>query len=238
MQFAPRHWLAAAILPFMLIQPASAQTPAPAPPAAPDGPAYVVSYFETTPASALRARSLLASLAKESKKEGGNLQFITLQRIGHPNHFAVLEAWKDKDAQSAHAAAAATKDFRDKLQSHLRSPYDERPHFNFVASAPDAKAVKSAIYVVTHVDIIPTAKDAGLEIVRGLTMDSRKDDGMIAFNALQQTSRPNHVTLVEVWKNQKAVDSHGISTHMREFRGKFMPLSGSLYDERLYKVIE
>ncbi len=60
----------------------------------------------------------------------------------------------------------------------------------------------------------------------------------MVFNALQQNSRPNHVTLVEVWKDQKAVDAHGISPHMIEFRTKFFPLSGGLYDERLYKVVE
>jgi quinol monooxygenase YgiN len=42
---------------------------------------------------------------------------------------------------------------------------------------------------------------------------------------------------VEAWKDQKAVDAHGIAGHMKEYRTKFTPLSGSLYDERLYKVI-
>jgi len=240
MRITLRPWLVAVILPLVLTQPALSQTPAaaPAPAAVPDGPAYIVSYFETTPASALQARSLLAGLTRASRKEAGNLQFITLQRIGAPNHFALLEAWKDKDAQAAHAGAATTKNFRDQLQSHLRSPYDERPHLTFASDKPSAQAIKSAVYVVTHVDIIPTMKDAGLDMVKGLVADSRKDAGMLAFDALQQASRPNHVTLVETWKDHKSLDRHGISAHMKEFRAKFMPLSGSLYDERLYKVVE
>jgi quinol monooxygenase YgiN len=233
-----RLWFAS-VLPLMIAPAAFAQAPAPAaPPPVPDGPAYIVSYFETTPASALQARTLLANLARASRKDAGNLQFITLQRIGAPNHFALLETWKDKEAQAAHAAAAHTKDFREKLQGHLRSPYDERPHFTFASDTPGAKPVKSAVYVVTHVDIVPTSKDVGLEMLKSLVADSRKDAGMIEYNALQQTSRPNHVTLVEIWKNHKALDDHGISAHMKDFRSKFMPLSGSLYDERLYKVVE
>lgn len=233
-----RLWLAA-ILPLMIAPAALSQTPAPAsPPPVPDGPAYIVSYFETTPASALQARTLLANLARASRKDAGNLQFITLQRIGAPNHFALLETWKDKEAQAAHAGAAHTKDFRGKLQSHLRSPYDERPHLTFASEVPSAKPVKSAVYVVTHVDIVPTSKDVGLDMLKSLTADSRKDAGMIEYNALQQASRPNHVTLVEIWKDHKALDNHGISAHMKDFRAKFMPLSGSLYDERLYKVVE
>jgi len=239
MTFTLRHWLAAAILPLMLAQPAAAQAPAAAPaPPAPEGPAYIITYFETTPAAALQARGMLATLARASRKDAGNLQFITLQRLGAPNHFALLETWKDKDAQAAHAASAHAREFREKLQSHLRSPYDERPHFTFASDLPSAKPVKSAIYVVTHVDIVPTSKDVGLDMLKTLVAESRKDEGMLAFNALQQTSRPNHVTLVEIWKNHKAVDTHGTSAHMKDFRAKFMPLSGSLYDERLYKVVE
>jgi quinol monooxygenase YgiN len=231
--------LLAAVLPLMIAPAALAQAPAPAsPPPVPDGPAYIVSYFETTPTSALQARTLLANLARASRKDAGNLQFITLQRIGAPNHFALLETWKDKEAQAAHAGAAHTKEFREKLQSHLRSPYDERPHFTFASDVPSAKPVKSAVYVVTHVDIVPTSKDIGLDMIKSLTAASRKDAGMIEYNALQQASRPNHVTLVEIWKDNKALDSHGISPHMKDFRAKFMPLSGSLYDERLYKVVE
>lgn len=232
MRLKLHRWFAAAVLPLMLAQPAASQTPVP------EGPAYIVSYFETAPAMASQARSLLGALARSGRNEAGNLQMIALQRIGASNHFAVLEAWKDKEAQAAHAGAASTKEFRSKLEPQLRSPYDERPHFTFAALMPDANAVPSAIYAVTHVDIIPTSKDAGLELVKALVLDSRKDAGMLAFNALQQSSRPNHVTLVEVWSDSAAVDAHGTSTHMKDFRTRFMPLSGSLYDERLYTVVE
>ncbi len=167
MQFSLRHLLAAAVLPLMLAQPAAAQD-APA--------AYIVSYFETTPAAAGQARTLLANLAKASRADAGNLQFITLQRIGEPNHFAVLEAWKDKDAQAAHGSAAHTAFFREKLQPLLRSPYDERPHGPLAALAPKP-AMKGAIYAVTHVDIVPTGKDAGLELSKNLTEPSRRGSG-------------------------------------------------------------
>jgi len=222
------HWLAAAVLPLMLSQPVLAQDA---------GPAYVVSYFETAPAAATQARSLLGGLAKASRAEAGNLQFITLQRVGQPNHFALLEAWKDKDAQIAHGGAEPAKAFREKLLPLLRSPYDERPH-TALAALPPKPALKGTIYIVTHVDVAPASKDLGLELAKNLTEPSRKDAGNLVFDALQQNSRPNHVTLVEVWKDQKAVDAHGVADHVKEFRAKFMPLSGSPYDERLYRIVE
>ena len=200
--------------------------------------AYIVAYFEVMPPSQDRARALARELGAKSRKDDGILRFQLLQRIGQPNHFAILEAWKDKDAQAAHAAAAHTKDFREKLTPLLRSPYDERPHTGLAVGAPQAgKAEASAIYAVTHVDIVPTEKDKGIGFVKVLSDLSRSHDGNIRFDALQQTSRPNHMTVVEAWKDQKAVDAHGAAEGTKQFREKLTPLSGSLYDERLYKLI-
>lgn len=214
-------------------------TPAAAPaPAMAAGPAYIVTYIEVAPAAAGKARGLVTRLAKASRKDDGSLQFVALQRIGAPNHFAILEVWKDKEAQAAHAGAAHTKAFRDQLAPLQRAPYDERPHSAWgVGTLPAAPAGGAAIYAVTHVDIVPTSKDVGLELTKALAEQSRKDAGNLRFDALQQNSRPNHVSLVEVWKDQKALEAHGIADHMKEYRTKFTPLSGSLYDERLYKVV-
>jgi quinol monooxygenase YgiN len=200
--------------------------------------AYIVTYFEVVPPAAGKALGLMRALDKASRKDEGNLHFEVLQRRGQRNHFAILEVWKDKDAQAAHAAAAHTKEFREKLQPMLRSPYDERPHAGLsIGAAPTGPEAKGAeIYVVTHVDIVPTEKDKGIGFVKELSEASRSDEGNVRFDVLQQSSRPNHLTVVEIWRNQKAVDAHGMAAHKKQFREKLTPLSGSLYDERLYKV--
>ena len=206
--------------------------------AADDSVAYIVSYFETAPQAANQARDLLRRLGEASRKADGNLRFEALQRIGQSHHFAVLEAWKSKDAQAAHAASAQTKEFRDKLTPLLSSPYDERPHSALSVSsmpAPASEAGVAAIYAVTHVDVIPTQKDVGVALVQQLSESSRKDAGNMRFESLTQISRPNHMTVVEIWKDQQAVDAHGITAHTKQFREKLTQLSGSLYDERLYK---
>ena len=206
--------------------------------AADDSVAYIVSYFETAPQSANQARDLLRRLGEASRKADGNLRFEALQRIGQPHHFAVLEAWKGKEAQAAHAAAAQTREFHDKLSPMLGSPYDERPHSALSVSsapAPASEVGVASIYAVTHVDVIPTQKDVGVALVQQLSESSRKDAGNMRFEALTQISRPNHMTVVEIWKDQQAVDAHGVNAHTKQFREKLTPLSGSLYDERLYK---
>lgn len=203
--------------------------------------AYVVTYFETVPTYTGQVRNLMRDLARASRKEPGHIRMELLQRIGQPDQFVILEAWQDKDTHSAHAAAAHTKQFRDKLQPLLRGPYDERPHTNLsvgpakVSLGGDART--SAIYVVTHVDIVPKEKDTGVGLVKQLSESGRKGGGNLRFDALTQNSRQNHMTVVEIWADKKTLEEHGITAHKRQFREKLMPLSGSLYDERFYRII-
>ena len=94
------------------------------------------------------------------------------------------------------------------------------------------------IYAVTHVDVIPPRKDDGVALLRQLAADSGKDAGNARFDVLQQTSRPNHFTVVEAWKDRNAFDAHGMAAHTRQFRDRLAPMSGALYDERLYAVLD
>jgi len=203
--------------------------------------AYVVSYIEAMPSARDKAAGMIRQLAKASRKDAGSVRFEALQRIGHPGQFAILEVWDGEKDREAHAAAGHTKDFREQLNPLLRAPYDERPHTGLsVGAAPEGKAAvaKGAIYAVTHVDIVPKLKDEGVAAVKQLSEASRGDKGNLRFDALTQTSRPNHMTLVELWTDQKAVDAHGNAEHTRRFRGTLMPMSGSLFDQRLYRALE
>jgi quinol monooxygenase YgiN len=58
------------------------------------------------------------------------------------------------------------------------------------------------------------------------------------FEVLQQSNRQNHCTIVEIWQDQPALEAHVMAAHTRQFRDKFQPMSGSLYDERLYKALD
>jgi len=200
--------------------------------------AFVVSYMESTPAAKEQAADMLRRLAKLSRKDPGSVRFEVLQRIGYPDQFAVLEVWEDVKAQEAHGQAAHTQLFRDKVKPLLRAPYDERPHIPLAVGSGAASAGKGAIYAVTHVDVIPKGKDEGTEAVRQLSTASRKDQGNLRFDSLTQTSRPNHMTLVETWKDQKAVTAHSAADHTKQFRDRLGPLSGALFDERFYRAME
>src|SRR5207249_1862741 len=95
-----------------------------------------------------------------------------------------------------------------------------------------------AVYVVTHVDVIPPRKDDGLAAVKQLGEESRRGEGNARFEVLQQTNRPNHFTVVEIWKDAKALETHSMAEVTRQFRDKLGPMSGALYDERMFKAVE
>jgi quinol monooxygenase YgiN len=118
------------------------------------------------------------------------------------------------------------------------SPYDERLHNALVKSATRAARADGATYVLTHADAVPAAKDDAVALLQLLAEASRIDDGVLRFEVLQQCSRQNHFTLVELWRDQQALDAHTMSAHTKNFRERFQPLTGSLYDARLYQALD
>jgi len=129
------------------------------------------------------------------------------------------------------------------------------------------KAAAPTVFVVTHVDIIPPEQfppckrqvsesgPCGIELVKRLVPASRKHAGNVRFDVLTQANRPNHMTIVEMWSAAKDQEAHQVTSDVKNFRDGlfgippgsgmpadalflFNPLTGSLYDERLYKAID
>ncbi len=218
----------------MLATEAVAQT-SPAPAATPPESPYAVTYIEVEPARADASRSLLARY-QEALKDKAALEFAVFEQIGRPNHFAIVEQWPSAKAREDNAASAASREFRSALAPLLIAPYDERPHF--ALSTGTRAATPAAVYVVTHVDIVPPKRDEGAAEVRKLAEASRGTAGNVRFDALVQASRLNHLTLVEAWTDAAAREAHSAANPTRSFRSALGPISGALYDERLYALLK
>ena len=207
----------------------------PAPAATPPESPYAVTYIEVEPARADAARRLLARY-RDALKDKGPLAFAVFEQIGRPNHFAIVEQWPSAKAREDNAVSAANREFRSALAPLLIAPYDERPHF--ALSTGTTAATPTAVYVVTHADIVPPKREEGAAEVRKLAEASRGTAGNLGFDALVQASRLNHLTLVEVWTDAAARDAHSAAAPTRSFRTAFGPMSGALYDERLYTLLK
>jgi quinol monooxygenase YgiN len=201
------------------------------------GTAYVVTYIEVVPSAQGEAAGLLKQVASASRKEGGNQRYDILQRIDRQNQFVILEAWTDLKAAEAHAGGSAVKEFKDKLKPLQASFYDERPSLAVAVAPPPSSVDKDAIYAVTHVDVIPPSKDDCMAMLKKLADDTRKEPNAERFEAWVQNNRANHFTVTEIWKNAAAHDAHIAAASTREFREKLGPMSGALYDERLYRSL-
>jgi quinol monooxygenase YgiN len=214
---------------------ALAQAPAQPPPLPDVAPQFVVSYIEVAPRSADAAAKLLRDYQAATRKESGIVQFEAFQRVHFPHHFAIVAQWKDTRDFLGHGEAAHRQAFRGALASHLIAPYDERRHHGLnVGTRTDAGA---GLVAVTHVDIIPPERDNGIAAVKTLADQSRGTPGNVRYDALTQSNRPNHMTLVEVWRDEAAYHTHLATAHMKAFRDSLLPRSGSLYDERLYRAL-
>jgi quinol monooxygenase YgiN len=201
------------------------------------GTAYVATYIEVVPSAQREATGLLKQVAAASRNEAGNQRYDILERVDRRNQFVILEAWTDLKAAEAHANGTALKEFKDKLKPLQASFYDERPS-NGIAVAPvPASVSKGAIYAVTHVDVIPPSKDDCIVMLKKLAEDTRKEPNAERFEAWQQNNRANHFTVTEIWKNRVAHDAHIATASTKEFREKLGPMSGALYDERLYRSL-
>lgn len=226
--------LSLAVVPVIFAQSANAQGAAPG--AA--GAVYIATYVETMPNAAKEGAALLTQYRDASAKDNGRQDFIVVQERGRPNRFVVLQIWKDQAAFDAHGKAAHTTQFRDKLKAIQNSPYDERVHSGFNVQPSEPVRARRAVYVVSHVDVPPPRKGECEALLNELSNASRKDAGSVWFGVGQQTSRPNHFTVVEVWKDKKSYDGHVMAASTRQFREKLQPMTGALYDERLYKTVE
>jgi quinol monooxygenase YgiN len=199
---------------------------------------YVVAYLEVMPPSMGEAAALLRQYREASRQEAGHIGLEVLQQSGRPDHFAILERWQDQQAFEAHAMAAHTRQCRDQLRRLCVSPYDERPHTGLAMGSTRAARAEGATYVVTHADAIPPAKDDAMALLQQLAEASRHENGGVRFEVLQQRNRQNHFTVVEIWQDQRALEAHVMAAHTRQFREQFQPMTGSLYDERLYQALD
>ena len=228
MKYALRSALLVTALALALVRTAGGQ----------DGEAsYVVAYIEVSPTSVQQAMELIAAEVEASRNDSGNVLYEALQRIGRPNHFVLLETWADAETQQSHRDSARTTAFREALDALLYSPYDERLHVQLDMGAQVGGDSPDAVYALTHVDVTPDNVEPTLEQLHPIAGDSRAEPGNRRFDVVVQSDRSNHFTVIEKWQSAQAQTEHVDAPHSREFRDNLYPLSGALYDERLYRAL-
>jgi quinol monooxygenase YgiN len=197
---------------------------------------YAVSYVEAMASSTGKAIALLKQYRDASAKQDGFVSIEMFEQLGRPGHFAVFEVWRDQKAFDARDAAVQQQ-LRDALRPMRVSDYDQRPYKTIsVDDRRGGRPAASQVIVISHVDVAPNPQVAVL--LKDLAEASRKEPGNVRFDVVQHTMRANHFTVVEVWRDQKALDAHVAAAHTRQYRDTLQPMTGSPLDERVYKSID
>jgi quinol monooxygenase YgiN len=117
MSFPLRITFALALSALALSIPGGAQT---------EAPLYVVTYIDVFPNFAADTAKALQDFSSASSKDAGYVRFEVMRDVDRTNHFAVVEVWRTRKEYEAHLGQAHTKQFREKIQPGLGSPFDER----------------------------------------------------------------------------------------------------------------
>jgi quinol monooxygenase YgiN len=199
---------------------------------------YAVSYVDVVPASRGPAVAALKQYRDASRKDDGYAGLELFEQMGRPGHFAVLETWRDQKALDAHGTAAHARQLQSTLQPIRSSGYDQRPYKTVTVGPSPAAAGGQTIFVVTHVDTVPSPQNDPPGLLKRLAETSRTEKGNLRFDVLQHTMRANHFTVVEAWQSQSALDAHAIAAHTKQYRDTLQPMAGGPLDERLYKAVD
>jgi quinol monooxygenase YgiN len=205
--------------------------------APPDSAAYSVAYVDILPASRAAAITAIKQYRDASRKDDGFQRIEFFEQAGRPAHFCIIETWANSKDIDAHAAAASTKDFRNKIDSMRLSDYDQRPYKTLSLGPAHNDSSSRSTFVITHVDIGAQGTSAS-DLLRKLAETSRKEEGNLRFDVLQHTMRANHFTVIEEWRTAKTIETHAAAAHTKEYRNSLAPIAGGPLDERLYKAVE
>ena len=208
---------------------------APAAQAPADPTVYATSYVEVMPSARAAAIAALKQFREASRKQEGYGRLDLFEQIGWPGHFAIFEVWRDQKAFDAHNAAAQ-KALLDALQPIRVSGFDQRPYKTLTVAPAPAAAASGSIAVVSHVDVSQDPRVPAM--LRRLAELSRQEDGNLRFDVVQHMMRANHFTVIETWRNQKALDAHTAAAHTRQYREELQPMTGSPLDERIHQPLE
>jgi quinol monooxygenase YgiN len=236
------RFAAAAILAATLAQSAQGQiTPEQTAPgqAAPGqgGAVYIATYVEVMANAMAPGVSTLEQYRDASRQQDGSLRFDVLQEINRPNRFAIIEIWRDRAALDAHAKAANTLQFREKLKAIETAAPDEHINNLIAVGKGQSAAGPGTIYVVTHVDVVASGKDDCEAALKALAIESAGDPGNVDYEASEQANHGNHFTVIEAWVDKDALAAHAAAAHTRAFREKIIPFIGAPYDDRLYTAL-
>ena len=93
---------------------------------------------------------------------------------------------------------------------------------------------RGSIFVVTHIDVIPTNLDQAIPVLKNFATESKDDPGVVSFQLITWAPTTNHFQLIQIYNSLAAFNRHVQAPHTIAFRSAIQPFIGAPYDERIY----
>lgn len=83
----------------------------------------------------------------------------------------------------------------------------------------------SQVYLLAKIEAKPNHADSLLSLLENLVRDSRKEDGCITYELLQDKEQPELFVMREQWKSQAILEQHQKTPHFQNFVAKAQELN-------------
>lgn len=104
------------------------------------------------------------------------------------------------------------------------------------APAPPAQPAPGPRFIATYVEVAPASEAQALALLRAYRDASRREEGNVKADILQQNGRRGHFAILEEWRDESAWKNHRGSARVAQFHEKLTPLRVTSYDERTHTV--
>jgi (4S)-4-hydroxy-5-phosphonooxypentane-2,3-dione isomerase len=90
-----------------------------------------------------------------------------------------------------------------------------------------AQAGGEAIYGVTALDVVPSAANEGVALLKQYREGGLKQPGNLGVTLLQEAGRPNRFIIYDGWKDQAAYEANDKTAHAAQLRDKLKGTSNN-----------
>jgi quinol monooxygenase YgiN len=97
-----------------------------------------------------------------------------------------------------------------------------------------AQEATQPVFIVTYVEVAPSAAADARKLFLGYVSDARKASGAMQIDAVQRISDPGHFALIEQWQSQAAKQAFAATEPVTKFRAALNPMQSAAYDERIH----
>ncbi len=93
------------------------------------------------------------------------------------------------------------------------------------------------LIIHAHLQVKPEQEQAFLDASKQLIEDSRAESGNISYDLKKSTDADHHYTMVEIWKNTGAVETHNSSEHFKAFVAQAQAFMAAPMDVNIYSGV-